>query len=550
MPGRAPHSAAGPPPPFDSSCIEGDAPIPIPDGLKFGTFEVKPNSAAYKFIVSRVAESLPDATVDRVQRIWNQQAWGPFQLARGDVARENGGDANTKLAFHGADSDTLRKIVGLTLDAGSTKSMFNSNFSGDCAYSLPGCGIYFAEHAIYPVRIHPRHYDDVGGTYTLVAAEVICGNQKDFGSGGRQLNTPPGSHHSVTGTEDGIGIRHIPHGVEEFGKQHVIYQNAYAYPLFVITLRPPRPPSALPEYPKRIEAIALQCGVPLVLKSLSTTMNLQNRNSEAVVPKAANPAANPAANLALEQLMIVRAPEDPRYFGIMSLGQAPYKFLRVHDDNTCKFDQDHCKVHEQWSVEFQGYNLILVSRRNSKVLHCTKDNELAKTEDKDDTIGGKWKLSPPDWPYPFPLLAPPLFHMVLGRAIFLKSCRFEKNLQNCATSEFPHAVAKAADSTMGSHEKLMIVRAPDDPNYFGIMSLKGAPHKFLRVDDDNTCKFDQDRCQRHGQWSVEADPTQDGVVFFVSHKNEHVLQCTDGNVSVVAADGTHQERAKWSIHFA
>jgi len=213
--------------------------------LRLTIFDVANGSSVWRHLQGLVEQSMPEATLLSVERVWNPRLWSPFCLQRQAVAERRGdAGAGRRLLFHGASSDILGKIVGLTLAAaGSNSSGFHTNMGGGGAYSAPGCGCYFAEHAIYPVGIHPKVRENETGVYILIVAEVICGDVKDYGTQCKPgLKDAPesqqgGVYDSVSGTEDSIGIKHVLDGSEDFGRQYIVYHNYMAYPHFVIKLR-------------------------------------------------------------------------------------------------------------------------------------------------------------------------------------------------------------------------------------------------------------------------------------------------------------------------
>lgn len=219
---------------------------PVHNDPKLSIFDVANASSVWEHLQGLVHKSMPEATLLSVRRVWNRQLWYPFCRQRQDVAQKRGdAGAGSRLLFHGASSCILSKIVGLTLAAtGSSSSGFNTNMGGSGAYSAPGCGCYFAEHAIYPVEIHPTVRNNENGVYVLIVAEVICGDVVDYGTqrkpGLKEAPENPqgGVYDSVSGTEDSVGIKYVNlDGREEFGRQYIVYRNSMAYPHFVITLR-------------------------------------------------------------------------------------------------------------------------------------------------------------------------------------------------------------------------------------------------------------------------------------------------------------------------
>ena len=451
------------------SCIADDVGVFVDPALKFGVFNVAEDSAAFNYIRERVALSLPDVRVKIVQRIYNQKIWRSFLVQKENVADDNGGNANARLLFHGANRETLEKIVGSTLDAGSNASGFKSNFAGAGAYNAPGCGAYFAEHAIYPVRIYrgANTFHDVTKTYTFICADVICGDQYNFGTETEELREAPekagGVYDSVCGSENSIGLKLLAGGREEFGLQHVLYHDDRAYPSFVVTISPPDAPPL---------------GVPVVIQSRRHHTNLQNAGT--VEDASAYARAANTNTSAYEKMMIVRAPDSPQvahrpmpsaaamppdppsalrqHFGIMSLKHTPYTFLRVLDDDLCRFDVHQCHNHEQFSIELNGFTMFFVSKKNGKTIQA-EENKTAKTANTNRRLYEEWHLSLPGWSSPKE--APP--GLLLGTPVVIQSVRFGTNLQNSGTAEDKSNPAIAANTNEGSYEKLMIVHAPENP---------------------------------------------------------------------------------------
>ena len=127
----------------------------------------------------------------------------------------------------------------------------------------------------------------------------------------------------------------------------------------------------------------------------------------------------------------------------------------------------------------------------------------------------------------------------------LASLRSTNNIQNAGTNEDKSPAARAENRNMGPYEKLMIVRSPSDPAYFGILSLKYTPHMFLRVDANDSYYFDRDACLGDEQWTIE--PEGD-VLIFVSRKNGKTLQCTDdGTVKTVNENRTQFEKGELHV---
>ena len=82
-----------------------------------------------------------------------------------------------------------------------------------------------------------------------------------------------------------------------------------------------------------------------------------------------------------------------QYFGVMSLKYAPYTFLRVLDDGSCRFDTHHCLDHEQFSIEPDSEDGVFyfVSKKNGKTIQA-EENKTAKTANTNRRSYEKWKV--------------------------------------------------------------------------------------------------------------------------------------------------------------
>jgi hypothetical protein len=117
-----------------------------------------------------------------------------------------------------------------------------------------GRGSYFAEEAIYSAYMYPRPARSWDGSITLICAEVVLGQIRDYESATDQtLVRPPEGFDSVVGTENGFGFHHskrnrwhaqqhggLPNGCEAYGGQRVVYEKQAAYPRYLVTIKPTR----------------------------------------------------------------------------------------------------------------------------------------------------------------------------------------------------------------------------------------------------------------------------------------------------------------------
>eukprot|EP01043_Picozoa_sp_COSAG02_P082260 COSAG02_NODE_20525_length_827_cov_1.126374_1_plen_217_part_10 len=192
-----------------SRCYEPPPPgqvLPFPAALDFATMRESHGSPLWDYLHKRVALSLPGSEILELRRFGCRNLWERFQMRKFLIARENNGNANTQLMFHGTADPT--KITGTGFgENGNGFDPRHSNLRG--AY---GAGAYFAEHAFYPVCIYPRE-QNLPGVFHIFVAEVIVGQEKDYGdSCARGLRLPPERtpghiFDSVSGTEGRIGTR-------------------------------------------------------------------------------------------------------------------------------------------------------------------------------------------------------------------------------------------------------------------------------------------------------------------------------------------------------
>jgi hypothetical protein len=217
---------------------------PLPSKYDFLSDPVDLASPTSVMLLARIQESLPDAKLVSVRRFANKNLWTTYVMQREIIIPpQNGGDPNVKLLFHGTKEPSL--ILGSGRESNSDG--FDARMAKQGAYSAAGVGAYFASHAAYPVKIHPRRAN-ADGTFDLIVAEVACGAVSDQGDKvdetTRGLQRPPplrGAllHHSVRGTERSIGVKHT--GKLEHGEQYIIFNHTQAYPHFLITIELPSP---------------------------------------------------------------------------------------------------------------------------------------------------------------------------------------------------------------------------------------------------------------------------------------------------------------------
>ena len=132
-----------------------------------------------------------------------------------------------------------RRLLSLAADQGRADAQYGLGMMHREGEGGPQDGAYFATHAAYPVNIYPRRANP-SGTYDLIVAEVACGSVCDLGDrvDGSLKRAPARTevllHHSVRGTEQGIGARLSTSHAH--GEQFVVYDHHRAYPHFLLTI--------------------------------------------------------------------------------------------------------------------------------------------------------------------------------------------------------------------------------------------------------------------------------------------------------------------------
>jgi hypothetical protein len=251
--------------------------------------------ATWRAVQDRVAESLPEYTVTRIDRLQNLELWRRYFWFRCELEHSHGSNINERALFHW----TLPQYFDLI--SGEQGSGFETRLARAGEY---GNGAYFAQHAIYPLAYRTNSYRDrehqaldwsvpqaAGTTIRLLWARVALGNVCEFGArcasvrgdaAARSAGEPPGLHadwpmdghptrgdrrrpppldrptwaggpsaradsqgkkgrayDSVSGTEANLEWTGNPRLVErgaEFGRQFVTFNPWQAYPELVIYL--------------------------------------------------------------------------------------------------------------------------------------------------------------------------------------------------------------------------------------------------------------------------------------------------------------------------
>ena len=210
-------------------------PFPFPKEQNFATSEETVSSPMWNYMQARIKKDLPFAKVCGLRRFGIRNLWEQFKLQKAlAAARNNDQNPNTQLLFHASPHPS--RITGTGY--GENGNGFDPRCGNGGTY---GTGAYFAEHAFYPVEIHPK-IQNSDGTYHILVAEVIVGQEKDYGNNlARDLTRPPNMsttgclYDSVSGTENGIAVRRGM--TDEIGRQIVVFGVDRSYPHYLLTIK-------------------------------------------------------------------------------------------------------------------------------------------------------------------------------------------------------------------------------------------------------------------------------------------------------------------------
>jgi hypothetical protein len=219
--------------------------LSFPEELDFVAKQIYSQSDIWIRLQKQIQQSIPNATISNIRQFGVRSLWEEFCVKKRHVKRLNDGQVNTRLLFHGTAEPKYITGTGF----GENGNGFDPNKGHQGSYGKPGCAIYFAEHAFYPIKVISATQKWAVWNYTeftLFAAEVIIGSQYDYGdSTAPSLDQPPKKcasesiFDSVQGTENSIATKRG--GRQEWGLQHVVFEKSRAYPHFVIKLRLPTP---------------------------------------------------------------------------------------------------------------------------------------------------------------------------------------------------------------------------------------------------------------------------------------------------------------------
>jgi len=224
--------------------------VPMGEDENVKVVELARSDPDWSRIGDRVSESLPNFRVVRMRRIQHKPLWRLYQTGKLLLATRLGRpysealDLNEKELFHGTHNpDPIFDEAG---------GGFDFRICRGGAY---GKGAYFAQHAAYPVFVHPRAAKQ-NGAYELFVARVALGTPRDYKNACKgDLIRPPiesdgknkkALYDSATGTEG--NLRWFKHHDPEiqakirnsgsfYGKQYIVYANNQSYPSLLVEIQ-------------------------------------------------------------------------------------------------------------------------------------------------------------------------------------------------------------------------------------------------------------------------------------------------------------------------
>ena len=190
--------------------------------------EVKPSSAEFSQVQSKVQATLSNAVIVKIERIQNPWLWTKYHQHRELIKKKNGGVAREEELFHGTRQTDPSMIY-------QGEEGFDMRFSAE---GLWGRGNYFAVNASYSDK-YSFHLKDVNGSYPgqrahqMFLARVTVGDTHGCPQD-RSLRMPP-ERPSKSGGLIGIERYDSVTGHTNGSKVYIIYDNQKAYPFYLVT---------------------------------------------------------------------------------------------------------------------------------------------------------------------------------------------------------------------------------------------------------------------------------------------------------------------------
>lgn len=177
---------------------------------------LSPHSDEYCQIVAQFQQTLPNARIQRVDRIQNKPLWRRYL----DCAKRTidyGENLGEKLLFHGTRTNDPRLIY-------EGDSSFDMRF---CNLGMWGKGNYFAVNASYS-----NGYAHNAGRYKQMLVATVLTGLSYYSQSNGSLRQPPFRAQA----EDGIRRRYDSVCGDTGGSRvYITYDNERAYPMYLIT---------------------------------------------------------------------------------------------------------------------------------------------------------------------------------------------------------------------------------------------------------------------------------------------------------------------------
>ena len=190
-----------------------------PDDNRLVLKEVLRTSQEFQKVLTRMHETMPNVTINKLERIQNQWLWEKYAQHRTRIHKKNQGKIGEKDLFHGTRTTDPSLIY-------RGEEGFDMRFG---SAGMWGVGNYFAVDAHYSHSY--AHVHVIGGMRQMFLTRVITGESYCC-EPDSSLKMPPAKpsarnfagerYDSVTGTTRGSRV-------------FIIYDNLKAYPLYLIT---------------------------------------------------------------------------------------------------------------------------------------------------------------------------------------------------------------------------------------------------------------------------------------------------------------------------
>jgi O-acetyl-ADP-ribose deacetylase (regulator of RNase III) len=181
---------------------------------------VPPKSEEFKRVLAKMRETMPSVHLSKLERVQNPWLWRKYAHQCDLIREKNQNNLRELELFHGTRGNKPELIYG-------SEAGFDMRF---CEQGLWGKGNYFAANAMYS---HNYSHHTSGGMQQMFLARVIVG-ETYYCTPDRSLKMPPqkpARSSSVFSVERYDSVTGVTNGTQVY----IIYDNAMAYPLYLIT---------------------------------------------------------------------------------------------------------------------------------------------------------------------------------------------------------------------------------------------------------------------------------------------------------------------------